>query len=178
MTVEAFCKEGSDTTVRMLAEDVQKIVETEAPVSLDVVVKRLCEACDIAKVTPKIMARALYIVRYARVCCPDLTAEDGKKFIYRSPSDIGDVKDTYRTGGDRDIADVAVEELASAAISITLEQYGMPQEDLIKEVASAFGCKRAAVTSNAFKTASAGVEFALANNYLMKDDRGWVVRVP
>ena len=178
MTTEAFCKEGSDTTVKLLAEDVLKIVETEAPVSFDLVVKRLCEACGITKVTPKILSRAEYIVRYAKVCCPEPANPEGKKFIYRSQSDIGVVKDTYRTGGDRDTADIAVEELAAAAISITLDQYGMPEEDLVKEVATAFGCKRVAVTSNAYKTALAGVEFAVNNNYLMKDDRGWIDRVP
>lgn len=176
MNVDAFCKEGSDSTARLLVEDIRSIVETEAPVSLDLVAKRLCDACGIERVTSRISARIDYLVRYGKFCCS--ASDSGKRFIYRSASDIGLVNETYRTGGGRDITDVPVEELASAAIAITSVQYGMPEENLAKEVAAAFGSKRCAVTSVAYKTAAEGVKFALDNRYLTVDGNGRVILVP
>ncbi|MBP5654340.1 MAG: DUF3320 domain-containing protein [Clostridiales bacterium] len=176
MNIEAFCKEGANTTLNLLTDDVRRIVEVEAPVSLDVVARRLCDACGIEKVTSKISSRVDYIVRFGRFCCS--ASGSGKRFIYKSASDIGMVCDTYRVGGDRDLADIPVEELAAAAIKITEVQYGMPEENLAKEVAAAFGFKRAAVTSAAFKAAMEGVKFALDNKYLVVDSNGRVILVP
>lgn len=176
MNIDAFCKEGSDTTVKMLVEDIRRIVETEAPVSLDIVAKRLCDACGIEKVTARVSTRIDYLVRYGKFCCQ--ASDTGKRFIYRSSSDIGLVNDSYRTGGDRDITDIPPEELAACAIAVTSVQYGMPEENLAKEVASAFGVKRCAVTSAAYKTAAEGVKFALDNRYLTVDSNGRVILVP
>ena len=176
MNVDAFCKEGANSTIKLLVDDIRSIVDTEAPVSIDVVARRLCDACGIDKVTAKVSSRVDYLVRYGRFCCSASSA--GKRFIYKSASDIGMVSDTYRIGGDRDLADIPVEELAAAAIQITAVQYGMPEENLAKEVAAAFGFKRAAVTSAAYKASLEGVKFALDNKYLVIDGNGRVILVP
>lgn len=179
MTVDAFCKEGSDTTINALIDVIKKIVETEAPVSLNTVAARLCSACGIEKVNSRILDRIDYLVKRGKFCCIGVDSGEGKRnFIYKSPSDVGAIGESYRVGGDRQIADISPEELVACAIHITSVQYGMPEENLAKEVASAFGFKRAAVTSQNYKICAEAVKYALDNKYLVVDGNGRVILVP
>lgn len=176
MKVETICKEGDETTMNLLIGDIRSIVDVEAPVSLDVIARRLCDACGIDKVTSKVLSRVEYCVKRGKFSFSE--SSTGKIFIYKSASDKGLVGDTYREVGDREITDVPIEELAAAAIQITRVQYGMPEENLAKEVALVFGVKRAAVTSSAYKAALEGVKFALEKKYLVVDDNGRLILVP
>ena len=179
MTVDAFCKEGSDTTINALIDVIKKIVETEAPVSLNTVAARLCSVCGFEKVNTKIMDRIDYMVKRGKFCCLGFDfGEEKRSFIYKDPSDVGAIGESYRVGGDRQIVDIPLEELVACAIHITSVQYGMPEENLAKEVASAFGFKRAAVTSRNYKICAEAVKYALDNKYLVVDGNGRVILVP
>ena len=176
ITLDAFCKEGSETTVDLMSQVIRKIVEVEGPVSYDVVSRRLCDACGIEKITAKVSARVEYFIKRTKVYITDSPWD--QKFLYKDSAEVGVISETYRVGGDRTLADVPMEELVACAIHITSVQYGMPEENLAKEVASAFGFKRAAVTSQNYKICAEAVKYALDNKYLVVDGNGRVILVP
>ena len=129
------------TTPRLIAA-ARLIVDTEAPVSFDLLTQRLLGACGLKRCTDKARQRVAYICNSAAF---DYTEHDGNTF-YWSPAITPDNYSGFRVPGcledRRDVADITVQEAANAVAYIVTTQIGLPAADAAKETARLFGFAR------------------------------------
>lgn len=135
----------------MLAQAVREIVEAEAPISFDVLVDRLCEACGITRKSPQIVERCDYLVKYCKIhrtaqnLSEHPTPDTRKIFLWHYEGEEDGIPEHYRVPAEgdkpRDAQDITFQEAARCAIYVCKTQFGMPREDLIKQTSHALGFK-------------------------------------
>ena len=159
---EDFYEAKSDTKICRICE---AVIGTEAPVSADVLIKKVISAFDITRVTEKAENR----VREALSELP-VTEIDGFLWqndvmpdsfkIYRTPAE-GDEK--------RSMDEIPPQEIANAVNEIIKSQISMTREDLVRVTAAVFGYNRigGAIESAVEK----GIAYAIEKGFV-KDENG------
>ena len=145
--------------IDVLKQAVKAIVEAEAPVCVEVLTDRLCEACGIKRKTPPVKERIDYLYateksymdedefkgqfagrivdRFTLNKAPDCD----RGFIWKDTRAPWRIAETFRCDGDREADQVPVEEAACAAIWLARTQFGMPRDALVSETGKALGFK-------------------------------------
>lgn len=161
---EDFYEAKSDTKIRRICE---AVIGTEAPVSTDVLIKKVISAFGITRVTEKAENR----VRETLAELP-VTETDGFLWqndampdsfvIYRTPAE-GDEK--------RSMDEIPPQEIANAVNEIIKSQISMTREDLVRVTAAVFGYNRigGAIESAAQK----GIAYAIEKGFV-KEENGRV----
>ncbi len=161
---EDFYEAKADTKIRRICE---AVIGTEAPVSTDVLIKKVISAFDITRVTEKAENR----VREALAELP-VTEIDGFLWqnnmmpdsftIYRTPAE-GDEK--------RSMDEIPPQEIANAVNEIIKNQISMTREDLVRVTAAVFGYNR---IGGAIESATEkGIAYAIEKGFV-KDENGRV----
>ncbi len=132
---EDFYEPKSDTKLRRICE---AVIGTEAPVSTDVLIRKVISAFDITRVTEKAEERIREILSELPV-----TEIDG--FIWQNEV-MPDSFTIYRTPDERDekrsMGDIPPQEIANAVNEIIKSQISMTRADLVRVTASVFGYSR------------------------------------
>ena len=161
---EDFYEAKSDTKIRRICE---AVIGTEAPVSTDVLIKKVISAFDMTRVTEKAENRVREILAELPV-----TEIDGFLWqndvmpdsftIYRTPAE-GDEK--------RSMDEIPPQEIANAVNEIIKNQISMTREDLVRVTAAVFGYNRigGAIESAVEK----GIACAIEKGFV-KDENGRV----
>lgn len=156
--------EFSDPVNLEVLENATKIIiETEAPISFDLYMERLCNACGITRKTQQVKDRCNYLIRRLRYkttfenICDD--PNSGRIFIWGNIENLP----AYRPS-DRDPKDIPIEEAAIAAVYLARSQFGMPKESLISEICKALGFKIS--TPTAKRLADKAIDFAVSSGEL------------
>ncbi len=135
--------------ISVLQDAVKIIVNTEAPVCVDVITDRLCEACGIKRRTEAVHSRVDYLIRSLKYpvtvqnITPGKDREYDRYIVWKDIKDAKRITKAFREGGVRKADAVPVEEAACAAVYLARSQYGMPREDLVIETCRALGFGRA-----------------------------------
>lgn len=149
-------------------------METEAPISIELLTNRLCEACGIKRKTPGVKDRVEYLIKEMKYPVtlqnntPEKSSDADVKFVWKAPGDAWKIADVYRTGGDRDADMMPIEEASCAAVYLARSQFGMPREALISETGKALGFKT--VTPAVKRMCDNAITYALELGALIQSD--------
>lgn len=154
---EAFHDDGS---LRRLVETLARIVEREAPIVIDLAIRRLAEAWGLERLTQSARERAMDVVVYAGGAGV-IVRRDGTLW---SRGQDPDAWREWRVPGEgedarRDIEMIPVEERAAAAAHVLERQVALPQEELEREAARLLGVER--MTDRAREAMRQGVALAI-----------------
>ena len=161
---EDFYEAKSDTKIRRICE---AVIGTEAPVSTDVLIKKVISAFDITRVTEKAENRI-------RETLSELPVTEIDGFIWQNDV-MPDSFAVYRTPAEgdekRSMDEIPPQEIANAVNEIIKEQISMTREDLVRVTASVFGYNRigGAIESAAQK----GIAYAMEKGFI-KEENGRV----
>ncbi|HPF38105.1 MAG TPA: DUF3320 domain-containing protein [Phycisphaerae bacterium] len=148
---------------RMITQLLQEIVEHEGPVHIDVATRRAISCWGMTRVGSAIRNRIESLVPLAPVL---VVEHDGGVFLWPKSSDPSGY-DQFRIQGNksddqRDIDQIAPEEISAAIAYVLRRQISLPQDALIKEVAAILGFQR--VGQSIRSSLGAGLQFAATRN--------------
>ena len=129
---------------RILQSYLRKVIETEAPISYNLLCKRVLRACNIARMGPRISACLNSMIRAIRPRCTS-----GSFITYWRNDQDPDSYPHIRVSNERDASDIPPRETCNAALRILEEQGAQPVESLIHEMARLFGYNRVGDIVNA-----------------------------
>ncbi len=147
---ELMTQKHSDT----LRKKLRKVIETEAPINKELVIRRVMDSFDIVRSTPKLHRYIDDVV--AAMTYPKTTQSEEVQIIW---SDT--VKPTgyavYRPNGtgdnNREVTDVPYAEAANAVLAILYDEVSLPKEDLVKEAAKLMNYRMGSNVSAVFTAA-------------------------
>ena len=121
-----------------------KIVEAEAPVTDNLAMQRFADAFGVGRATQRFRDR-YDAIRDQAVNERLITASHS--VLWRRDQDPG-AYDTFRVAGEdeasvRDVEDIPLVEVINAAVYVLRQQFGLPREDLVREIGKLFGITRA-----------------------------------
>lgn len=145
----------------IIMEYIKQVVDTEAPITSDLLCKRVLRAINIARMGTRVAGHMYYII--------------GRLNLKKSVN-IGDVywneqqdpKDynLIRQSNEREAIHIPFEEARNAAVHILQEQGSQPRESLIKEMAKIFGYTR--VGDNVYYAMHSGIELAINEDRIIE----------
>lgn len=153
---------AEDFTQPWYERDIQSkialVLQTEAPVSGSVLIKRVVQSYGIARSGSRIQGHMDSILRKMRL---NATTQEGTVFYWRADQQP-DAYLGFRVSGEgssrRDARDVPVQEAANAVYCVLYEQVSMGQEDLLRETAKKLGYTR--LGGNVLSALAAGIRYA------------------
>ena len=170
-TSKQFCDAQN---LAVLESAAKTVIETEAPISFDLYMRRLTDACGIKRKTPQVRERCLYLLRRLKYPVSEYRDPDyDRLIIWKNEADRYNIMPYYRVPESpedmRDQLDMPIEEAARAAIYLARSQYGMPYEDLVYETGKALGFKTS--TPNVKLMTSLAIDFAVKKGELTRGER-------
>ena len=127
---------------KMITEKIQQIIDTEAPVSYDTLVKKTLRAFNIARSSPKTLEATQKALKAANT---QMNKQQGVKFYWRKdqdPSAYYSFREDKNANTRRSANDICQQELKNAVCMTLLEKGGMKKEDLIKATIRTMGYAR------------------------------------
>ncbi len=144
----------------LIAEHVQQVVATEAPISKNLLVKRILAHWGLARSGARINAHMDDIFEALKLKC---TGTDRDVFIWRDDQ-IPEQYDTFRVHTDgitkREVDDLPIVEVANAIKQILTNQISLPNTDLIRETSRLFGFSR--IGNNVEAAMQRGIQMCIA----------------
>ena len=157
MTAEEFL---SDENLSDLRSRIRKVLAKEAPVSLDMLMRRVLRSCGINRAGDRIHLQIMGLLDYLGVRITD--RDKPVAFCWRADQDPM----TYmgiRVDGEgednRDVKDVCIQERVNALCLVLDQQVSMSREDLCREGGKILGYTR--ITDTVRDAMDAGIEEAL-----------------
>jgi len=154
---------GSESTA-LLRQQIEAVLQVEAPVHRDVLCRRVLEAWGITRMGARISRRfdSLFSAMHIKS-----TKQEGAVFFWRAEMDTQQY-DVFRVPSAEDpsrrnLEHIPAEEIAAAIRFILHQQIGMVKEDLDREVSRAFGFARC--TEAMQKYIMAGLEVAVSREW-------------
>lgn len=143
---------------RDIQSKISLVVQTEAPLSLSMLTKRVVQSYGIARAGSRIQAHMNAILKYMNL---KSTRQEDTVLYWMSEQDP-DAYIGFRTSGEgenhRDVRDVPVQEVANAVCAVLYEQISMGQEDLLRETAKMLGYTR--LGGNVLSVLALGIQYA------------------
>jgi very-short-patch-repair endonuclease len=135
---ENFYEEGSNARIARL---LRNVVREEEPILLDRLAARVSEAFGFLRTTPRLVERVLQLIPR------DLHVERREGTFVWTSLEACQGYSTFRVPGresasQREISEVAIQELANGMLSILEHNLSAPDEGLIRETARIFGVRR------------------------------------
>lgn len=127
---------------KMITEKIQQIIDTEAPVSYDTLVKKTLRAFNIARSSPKTLEATQKALKAANT---KMNKQQGIKFYWRKdqdPSAYYSFREDKNANTRRSANDICQQELKNAVCMTLLEKGRMKKADLIKATIRTMGYAR------------------------------------
>ncbi len=150
-----------------ILNQIDKVVQSEAPVSRSLLYKRILSAWGISRLGQKLNT---YFDSLLSVCNYYKSEHQNLIFYWKNESQYATYKD-YRTGTERDAADLPPEEVANAMKQILEDEISMPRTELTKICRQYFGFSRTG--TNVEAAMERGLLEAVCRGYI-KEDNGRV----
>ena len=139
----------------VIRKKIRKVIETEAPINKELVIKRVTDSFDIVRSTPKLHRYLDDTV--TAMTYPKTSQGEDVQIIWSD-----DVKPTgyalYRPNGtgdnNREVMDVPYAEAANAVLQILYDEASLPKEHLIKEAAKLMNYRMGSNVSAVFTAAA------------------------
>lgn len=127
---------------KMITEKIQQIIDTEAPVSYDTLVKKTLRSFNIARSSPKTLEATQKALKIANT---QMNKQQGVKFYWRKdqdPSAYYSFREDKNANTRRSANDICQQELKNAVCMTLLEKGRIKKEDLIKATIRTMGYAR------------------------------------
>ena len=127
---------------KMITEKIQQIIDTEAPVSYDTLVKKTLRAFNIARSSPKTLEATQKALKAANT---KMNKQQGIKFYWRKDQDLSayySFREDKNANTRRSANDICQQELKNAVCMTLLEKGRIKKEDLIKATIRTMGYAR------------------------------------
>ncbi len=161
---------------RKLLGLITKLLEKEAPVCHQILMKRVTQSCGISRAGTRIQGHINALIRSLEL--PTTQQEDITFYWQKDQEPRSYV--TYRVNGEeenrRDIREIPKEEIINALCLVLYEQISMSREDLFRETANALGFTR--LSSNVIAAMEQPMIYAVGTGILTTDSNGHFVLTP
>ena len=128
----------------LMREFIQKVINTEAPISRDLLNRRICSAMGISRVSARLSERLSSIISSL-----NLFTTESSKTIYWSDLVRPNNFKIYRTGSGRDVLDIPYEEIANSIASYVNASDDNDKERILRTAANNMGFTRMGVNVRA-----------------------------
>lgn len=119
-----------------------EVLDQEAPIRESLLIRRVTQSFGIARAGSRIQR---YLIQLLSAAKPRTTTQNGERFYWTSKQNP-DHYEIYRVAGEgddkRDARDLPQQEIANAAAAVLQNQIGLPEEDLVREMARLLGYTR------------------------------------
>ena len=145
----------------IIKEYIKHVVDTEAPITSDLLCKRVLRAINIARMGARVAGRM-----YTILGCLDLRKSNNIVEVYWNEHQDPKEYNLIRQSNERDAIHIPFEEARNAAVHVLREQGSQPRESLIKEMAKLFGYTR--VGDNVYYAMHSGIEMAKEEGHIVE----------
>ena len=145
----------------IIKEYIKQVVEIEAPITSDLLCKRVLRAINIARMGSRVAGHMYYILNRINLK-KSVNIGDVYWNEHQDPKDYN----LIRQSNEREAIHIPYEESRNAAIHILREQGSQPRESLIKEMAKIFGYTR--VGDNVYYAMHSGIELAIKEEHILE----------
>lgn len=128
----------------LMREFIQKVINTEAPISRDLLNRRICSAMGISRVSARLSERLSSIISSL-----NLFTTESSKTIYWSDLVRPNNFKIYRTGSGRDVLDIPYEEIANSIAYYVNTSDDNDKERILRTAANNLGFTRMGVNVRA-----------------------------
>lgn len=149
---------------------IMNILRTEAPISRNVLIRKLASCYDISRVTQNVRNVA---EKASAECSAVVTKAGDNEFVWLSEQDpavYNKCRAVYPDGIKRSLDEISPEEISAAIKLIITSQGSMKREDLIRETARLFGFSR--VSTVVESAVSLGIREARIRGYIEFNENG------
>lgn len=141
----------SDT---LIMQHCMAVVHAEAPITENLLIRRVLGAFGITRAGSRMNAKVAGALRQVNAIRVE---ENGVKIYYTSdPNDFKTYRVPRSSDTQRDACDLPIAEVANAAGAVLRQQFGLPEEALIRETARLFGYSR--IGTNVQEAMQAGIK--------------------
>lgn len=162
--VDAFC---SPSSTSVLSDQLLKVIEAEAPVSLGQATRRVVGAWAIGRQTERVRDRVLKVTRQLAVS-GHLQVHDETLWPASGPRKLESFRVNPEGQELRDFGEIPIEELAIAVEWVLAQSLSIGRRELLKEVAKLFGISR--LGRNVESVIEAGLEATKAMGSVTEAD--------
>jgi hypothetical protein len=150
----------NDSNYNLLMRDfIQKVIKVEAPISRDLLNRRICAAMGISRVSARLSERLSSLISTLNL----FTTESGKT-IYWSDQVHPENFRIYRTSSGRDVLDIPYEEIANCIVCYINSTGEYDKEIILRSSANILGFTRMGVNVKA--AMEAGLQYGLKTGIL------------
>jgi very-short-patch-repair endonuclease len=154
--------------VQKIKDQMQAVVEVEAPITRNLLARRVLAAWGIAKMGTRINAQFEHILAQSNLS----RTVNGDIIVFWNANINPESYTGYRIettdGKKRDADDLPPEEIANAVKEILSHQISLPKEDLIREASRLFGFARSG--TNVEMAMRKGIDFAIKKNFVLESN--------
>lgn len=147
---------------KSVMNNIRRIIDAEAPISQQTLIKRLLNSYDVRKGTRV----NVYLTEIFSQM--ELTTSGTDDVFYWKDEEQRDNYSGYRTASGREALDIAPEEVAQAVVQVVRDQFAIDEEGLIRETSELFGF--ASVRENVAASMRRGIEYAVSKNMIVLDE--------
>ena len=155
LTAEEFVQ---GTQLPELYRRIRAVLDTEAPISEALLIRRVVQSCGITRSGSRIQSHMASVLASLQL---RETSQGGQRFFWaegQEPEQYAAVRANSEGDDKRDARDVSVQEAANAVACALSEQVSLPREDLVREAAKLLGFTRTG--SNVTAIFDAAVDYA------------------
>ncbi|MDE5567423.1 MAG: DUF3320 domain-containing protein, partial [Muribaculaceae bacterium] len=146
---------------RKAIDKIHKVIEAEAPISKNLLCKRVLNSFGITRTGARLNAYMDYLLAQSNVNTTGL-----KTVFYWSKDENPDTYDIYRPDSGRDALDIPPQEISAAVCQLLEEQGALFDESLPREIARVFNFTR--MGDNVVASMKRGIDYALQMNRITK----------
>jgi hypothetical protein len=139
LEISGYLPELHEVPFSTMAGWIQKVVDVESPVHVDVVVRRIVEACGVKRVGSRIRATYDEAVRFA---VRKGHVEERGEFLYKVGQTEMPLRNREDLTGEKRMVWVANEEVDGVILALIDRAYGYAEEDLIYDTSHELGFQR------------------------------------
>lgn len=165
--VEEFCLSQNNS---LIINQIQQVLKEEAPISKNLLRKRVLAAWGVTRVGARIERRFEEIFNIMKLA---ETASNNTTFYWskeQKSSEYELFRVPINSDSRRNLEDISSEEIANAVKYILENQISLLKSDLVKEVYKLFGFSRSSSTIE--EAADSGIQMASKKNYVNIEDNG------
>lgn len=165
ISAEEYALPRSEKIVR---QRILSVLSVEAPISEQLLTKRLLQSFGISRAGSRIQAQNERILSDLKL---PVTIQEGRKFYWRKDQ-APEKYEFYRISGSgdrkRDIREIPCQEIVNTAVAVLALSDGQNKEELLREITKTLGYAR--ITPPIAQALENGLDFALQTNQLFCQD--------
>ena len=169
-TSDDFLQYGNFQKIR---DQIKTVVETEAPIMKNLLVRRVLTAWGIAKLGIRINAQFEQLLSEVDLNKTDVDGNIVYWSEHLNPEDYSGFRVYTNNGQKRDAEDIPYIEISNAVKEILIHQISLPLDELIRETSRLFGFAR--LGTNVETAMKNGIFYSIKKGYIFEKDGRFII---